>query len=190
MHPPRAAVNNSAQAFRLMTRSPFRLSPVVACRYTSARASSELSLKSEKFAMSKWIFVCEPCLTCLSILAAGALPRQGSEIAPPADDAFVAHSLPLDVAAGGSKIDGASVFEQARANLRDARWLRVTIWQRSHDDEHPYESTAKLLLGPDHCARMETTLHAGAGSCQHLLVSDGRAVAEVDRFAGAAEKVS
>lgn len=139
--------------------------------------------------MSKWIFVSVPCLTCLSFLAAGARPRQVSESARVAGDAFTVCSLAFEHAGDGSP-DGRDVFEQARAKLRNVRWLSVTIWQRLHDADHPYESTARLLMGPDHCARMETTVHAGAASCQHLLVSDGRAVAEVERFAGAAEQVN
>jgi|GEM_PF-5896650 len=140
--------------------------------------------------MAKWIFLSVPCLTCLSFLAAGAWPRQVRNSPLVAADPFLAQPRSVDQAAGADVIDGKLVLEQVRAKLRDVRWLRVTIWQRLHDAEHAYESTARLLLGPDQCARMETTLRVGAASCQHLLVSDGRALAEVERFAGEPEKVS
>jgi hypothetical protein len=140
--------------------------------------------------MSKWLFVGVPCLTCLSFLGVGARPRPISDSGRVAADSFVFQTLGFDyAAASGRSVEGRELLEQTCAKLRDARWLRVTIWQRLHDADHPYESSATLTLGPDHCARMETTLHAGAASCQHLLVSDGRAVAEVERFGGA-EKVT
>ena len=140
--------------------------------------------------MAKWIFVSVPCLTCLSFLAAGAWPRPVRNSPLAAADPFLAQPLPLDQIAGGGDRDGAQVLQRVRATLRDVRWLSVTIWQRLHDGNNSFESTAKLILGPDQCARMETTLQVRGVSCRQLLVSDGRAFAEVERWPGESEKIS
>lgn len=132
--------------------------------------------------MAKWIFLGAPCLTCLTFLAAGALSRPARTSAAPAPEPFFAQPLPLDQVTLLDDLDGARLLARSLASFRDVRWLNVTIWQRLHDADDAYESEARLTLGPDHCARMETTLQAGAGACKFLVVSDGNTLAEVLRW--------
>lgn len=129
--------------------------------------------------MSKWIFLGAPCLTCLTFLAAGALSRPTRTSAATDLEPFLAQPLPLDQARSLSDLDGARLLDRALGSFRDVRWLKVTIWQRLHDADDGYESEAHLILGPDQCARMQTTLRTGAGSCNFLVVSDGKTLAEV-----------
>ncbi|MCI0682333.1 MAG: hypothetical protein L0Y71_09530 [Gemmataceae bacterium] len=140
--------------------------------------------------MSKWIFLTTPCLACLIFLAAGALSRPVRGPAATAQDSFRAQPLPLDQAnphadLDGASLDGAGLIDRLLASLRDVRWLNVAIWQRWHDRSDAYESEARLALGPDQCARLTTTVYSAAGTCRFLVVSDGRALAEVFERPGA-----
>ena len=140
--------------------------------------------------MSKWIFLSAPCLICLTFLAAGAVSRPSRTAAATSPEPFLAQPLPLDQAKTLADLDGPRLLERALACLRDARWLNVVIWQRLHDADDGYESEARLTLGPDHCARMETALHAGAGNCKFLAVSDGNTLAEVQHWPGEPPRIT
>jgi len=140
--------------------------------------------------MAKWILLGTPCLACLTFLAAGALSRPTPTVAATPPDPFLAQPLPPDDARALDDADGPRVLGRSLASLREARWLSVTIWQKLHDAADGYESETRLTLGPDHCARMETTLRAGAGVCKLLVVSDGHTLAETLRWPGAAPQVT
>ena len=140
--------------------------------------------------MSKWIFLSAPCLICLTFLAAGAISRPTRSSAATAPEHFLPQPLPLDQANALAELDGPGLLERALASLRDQRWLNLTIWQRLHDADDAYESEARLILGPGHCVRMETTVRSGAGACKLLAVSDGNTLADVLRLPGAAPRLT
>ena len=140
--------------------------------------------------MSKWILVSALCLACLALLASGALPPQVPAAPPVAADAFTIQPSPFAQHQSVRDLDGAALLQRLRAMLNDVRWLNVTIWQCLHDEAIGFESEARLQLGPEHCARMETHIRTGAFRCETLVVSDGCALAEVFRCAGAPERVS
>ncbi len=140
--------------------------------------------------MAKWIFLGAPWLVCLTFLGVGAGPRQNRPFAEPVADCFVCQPFPADIKVAAGDPDPARLFARALADLRQAPWLRLTVWQRLHDPQDGYESEAHLTLGPDFCARMETTVRTGKVKSHTLLISDGRAVAEVVRLPGAREKVT
>jgi hypothetical protein len=139
--------------------------------------------------MSKWIVVGAVCVACLALLATGALPPQVPASSPTAFDARHFQPLPFDQHETSSDFDGAALLNRSLAALKDVRWLNVAIWQRLHDDEVGFESEARLQLGPEHCARLESEVRVGAARCRTLVVSDGHAAAEVQRVGDAPERV-
>jgi hypothetical protein len=97
--------------------------------------------------------------------------------------------VPLDHYENSTGIDGATLLDRSLAALKDVRWLNVAIWQRLHDDEVGFESEARLQLGPEQCARLESEVRVGAARCRTLVVSDGHAAAEVQRIGDAKARV-
>ena len=146
--------------------------------------------------MSKWISLSAPCLACLAFLTTGAMPPfvplAVRSSASPVPRSHVHESFQPAQASSAHGLDPRQILDRTLAAQRDLRWLRVTIWQRLHaaDRDEAYESEGRLVLGPDHCARLETTVRTGSASCQVLAVSDGRALAEVLRSPGSPEKVT
>lgn len=140
--------------------------------------------------MAKWIFLGTPCLTCLVFLFSAALSRQ---IRPASAAAHVPRSSQFVSAAQpdkGDMLDGPRLLDQACAALRSARWFKATIWQRMQSDSSSFESEAILVLGPNHCARMEMNVRTQAQSCRILMVSDGRTLAEATSLPGEPDKVA
>jgi len=139
--------------------------------------------------MSKWIVVGAVCVACLAILATGALPPQVPASPPNPADARQFHPLPFDQHGSSTGLDGATLLNRSLATLKDVRWLNVAIWQRLHDDDVGFESEARLQLGPEHCARLESEVRVGAARCRTLVVSDGHAAAEVQRVGDDKQRV-
>jgi hypothetical protein len=139
--------------------------------------------------MSKWILVGAVCVACLALLATGASPPQVPASPPSASNALQFQPLPLAQRESLSDLDGAAVLDRSLAALKDVRWLNVAIWQRLHDHEVGYEAEAHLQLGPEHCARLESEVRVGGARCRTLVVSDGRAAAEVQRAGDGPERV-
>jgi len=139
--------------------------------------------------MSKWIVVGAVCVACLAILATGALPPQVPASSPTASDARQFQPLPFDQHENSTGLDAATLLNRSLAALTDVRWLNVAIWQRLHDDDVGFESEARLQLGPEQCARLESEVRVGTARCRTLVVSDGHAAAEVQRVGDGKERV-
>jgi len=56
--------------------------------------------------------------------------------------------------------------------------MKTTIWQQMTEHDLTFVAQAQLLLGPQDCARLDMTIHTARTTTQHLVVSDGHALAQ------------
>ncbi len=147
--------------------------------------------------MSKKTFYLVPIFSCSVLLLTGAFNYQDiiSSPAPPwptqpSRSSFVPQPAP--VAPGLEKLDGPGLLEKALAALAPnrVRWLRMKTWQKLADDELSFEAEGRLVLGPNHCARLEMTCRTGPKTGQYLVVADGVVLAQVLRLPGQSPQVS
>jgi hypothetical protein len=130
--------------------------------------------------MSKKSLLLLPLLSAAPLFLAGAPRRLSADAA----DSFVADSLTSaaeqDLLAEGA----ASLFDRALEQLSPQRlqWLQLSLWQRMRNADMAFESQGSLLLGPNHCARLDITIQPGNTPARWLVVSDGRALAHVTQI--------
>jgi hypothetical protein len=140
--------------------------------------------------MSMRLMTCAVCLACAVYLLSEALPRPTP---PPALSPAVTAQQPDDDERDRDERDdndqdGGVLLEQAVKRWHAVNQLRVTIWQRMHGP-NPFEAESRLILAPHGCARMEMKLRAGTEAVEQLVISDGRALATVQRRPGVEDKV-
>jgi hypothetical protein len=128
--------------------------------------------------MTKKLLVLVPLLIGLPLFATGALRRPPVAPLP----SFIDGPFSLPPEYGTTPADW---LNRALERLSPDRvtWLETRIRQRRLTGAIPFESEGKLLLGPDHCARLELTVQTGAMSGRWLVVSDGHAYAHVSQVA-------
>jgi hypothetical protein len=125
-----------------------------------------------------------PLFACPMLLIMGALNGQPHPFAPALEASFVAQSVSCEVPI--EKLPASAVLAQAIAKLapNKASWLRTQIWQKQQCEEMCFEAEGTLVRGPNHCARLELTIRAGAGQTAVTVVSDGVGLAHARKRAG------
>jgi hypothetical protein len=125
-----------------------------------------------------------PLFACSLLLTMGALNHQPHFATPAAGASFVA--LPVALDAGLEGLTPQQLLARAAALLDPAQvpWLHVKTWQKQQTDEMTFEAEGRLLRGPNHCVRLEMTVHPGAESGNVVVVSDGVGLAHACRLPG------
>ena len=128
--------------------------------------------------MSKKFVFLLPLLSAAPLFLAGALRLPVAE--PPAS--FVPRAVSL--APEFASVDAKALLERAvdRLSPERIRWLHVHLRQQMGTSAAAFESEGTLQLGPDHCVRLDLTVRTGVIPARRLVVSDGRAVAEVTQL--------
>jgi hypothetical protein len=120
-----------------------------------------------------------PLLAITMVLMTGAFSFQTRSSPLLATPTFVPQTLP--VAEKMRELAGQpdKVLELALAALdpKKTEWLEVQIRQRLRDDGFAFEADSRLVLGPNHCARLDTTLRNGMPG-RIVVVSDGTFMAQ------------
>jgi hypothetical protein len=127
--------------------------------------------------MSKHILLLLALLAAVPLFLAGALRRPAADSPSP----FIVQPVAVAPELAGPRATPRDLLDRAVERLSPdcIAWLRVGLWQRMYGPETEFASEGTLQLGPEHCARLELTVHHGSVPARWLVVSDGHALAHV-----------
>jgi hypothetical protein len=132
--------------------------------------------------MTRKHLVLIPLVACSLLLIMGALEREPTPVTQHSKIFFVAQPI-----AGDARLEHATprqILAEAAAALSPEKtlWLQLNTWQKQLDGEASFEAEARLVRGPNHCARLEMTVHRGPKHTQIVTVSDGVVLARSQRL--------
>jgi hypothetical protein len=140
--------------------------------------------------MAQSKIVLAPIVACPLLLVMGALNQQPRQASAAVNTPFV--SEPSAAPSALSRQAPQEILARAVATLEPQRlsWLIVKTWQKQVDDEISFEADGRLVLGPNHCARLDMNIHGTTGSNSVVIVSDGVGVARACRSANKRAEVT
>lgn len=172
-----------------MERSPY--SALSLCRLTiySARLRPELSSNPENLPMSRLHSIYAPLVAISGVLFSGALSVQTRSSSPIARPTFLPQLVPLAEDNDRLVAEPSRIIEAALKALdpKYLHWLEVRIRQRMWDQEFAFEADSRLVLGPNHCARLETAVRQGGEPGRVLVVCDGSVLAHLVQLRGGSQ---
>jgi hypothetical protein len=99
---------------------------------------------------------------------------------------------PVAVSVEVASLTPGQTLAQAAAVLAPEKspCLRVHTWQKQNDPAVSFEAKGRFVRAPNHCARLEITVHAGPKPTNIVVVSDGVALARACSVGGRSPQVS